>query len=158
MTQFVFTELVDGALTHSATLGASAAAKFTDADRNKPVKLGTGPSNYVLCADGDDIEGYVHSLETYTVNDGYSFGSVRRKGRKIAQLAGPAGVGAFVVAAANPALGTPLPGGSTSAVGQHVPMGRPLVKAGAGVNHKWRVIRIISGTGVAGDQVLIEAL
>jgi hypothetical protein len=155
MTDFAFTELVDGALTYSTAFGTPA-AKFTDTDRNKLVKLGTVGNTYVLCADGDDIEGYVHSLETWTVNDGYSFGSVRKNGRKYAQAASALTVGAYVVAAAPTALGTPLPGGSTSPVGQHVPMGLPLVKAGPGVNHKWRVIAIVSGSGAIGDKVLIE--
>lgn len=150
MTDFVFTPLVKDphADVVSAALGVDANNKLNDNDIGKPVKLAAG-NNYVLCADGDDIHGFVVSTEANTVNDGFSFGSVQRNGRFEVQVEagelGTASVGSFVCA------GIP-------AVAINVKQTYPqvILKTLAASSERWRVIRVITGTGVAGDRVLIE--
>lgn len=144
MTTFAFTENVPFDTMISAALGASSGAKFADADVGKAVKLGTA-NNYVPVAAGNEIEGFVNSIEPFTVNDGFSFGGVKIEGRHTAKV-GPAqvstlNVGDYVVADTPVALGT---------------AGYALVKAGSPTKNLWRCIRIVSGTGVAGDLVLLE--
>lgn len=148
MTSYVFTELVPNKL-ESAALGVNAAGKFTDADLNKAVKFGIA-NNYVLCANGDQIDGFVKAIEPFTVNDGFSFGGVQRQGRVTAEVganqgATPMAVGDLVAADTQVALGT---------------AGAAKVRTVAGVAGKssWRCIRIISGTGAAGSVVLLERL
>jgi len=163
MTTFVYGESVTDAIkdTISTALGASSSAPFGNNDIGKAVKRGTA-QNYVLCADNDAIEGFVAAIEPSTVNAGFSFGSVQRRGRKIAQVGTGETVtlNGYVVAYTQTALGTagypqvapkpavvvqvdatPAPDEAT------IPMPSP---------YNWQVIRIISGTGVAGDLVLLE--
>ena len=127
-----------------ACLGADANGKFTDKEIGKLVKMGTA-QNYVLCVDGDDIEGHVASLEAVTYNDGFSFGTVYRENRvEVLVDAGQVGQIAVldeVVAGAQAAIGTASKG---------------IVKSGTGTSKKWRVIRHVTGNGSAGDTVLIE--
>lgn len=151
MTQFVFTSLVNDphADVVSAALGVDASNKLNDSDIGKPVILGPD-NNYVLCADGDDIHGFLVSTEAATVNDGFSFGSVLRNKRLEVQLeAGELGTAvagtSFVVA------GIPL-----AARGTKVAYAQVIIKAAVAGASLWRVIRIVTGTGVAGDRVLIE--
>jgi len=151
MTQFVFTELVNDphADVISTALGVDANNKLNDNDIGKPVKLAAN-NNYVLCADGDDIEGFLVSMEANTVNDGFSFGSVRRNKRMIAQVeAGELAtlsVGLFAAA-----------GVQTVAINVAQAYPQVIVATIAATTvDAWRVIRVISGTGVAGDLVLIE--
>lgn len=149
MTAFVFTELVNSPMADVITtaLGASAGAKLNDNDIGKPVKMGTA-QNYVVCSAGDDIEGFVVAIEPATVNDGFSFGSVIRNKRMIARVdaaqAGTLAVGEYAVAGASSALGTKDD--------------YPKVKEGSPTHFHWRVIRVVSGTGVAGDLVLLEKI
>jgi hypothetical protein len=149
MTTFVFTELVNSphADVVSAALGVNAAGKFSDKDIGKPVKMAAN-NNYVLCALNDEIEGFVKSVEALTTNDGFSFGSVMKNTRVTAQVdaaqTGTLVVGELCAAGTSAALGT----ANTY----------PKVIQGTPANHKWRVIRNISGTGVAGDLVLIEKI
>ena len=156
MTTFVYGEAVTDALkdTTSAALGASSAAPFGNNDIGKAVKRGTA-QNYVLCADNDPIEGFVAAIEPSTVNAGFSFGSVQRRGRKIAQVGTGETVllNGFVVAYTQTALGTAgypqvAPAVATAATDDGV-----LTAASI---YAWQVVRIISGTGVAGDLVLLE--
>lgn len=148
MTTFAFTELVPNKL-ESAALGVNAAGKLTDADLNKAVKFGTA-NNYVLCANGDQIDGFIKAIEPFTVNDGFGFGGVQRQGRVTAEVgtnqgATPMAVGDLVAADAQVAAGT---------------AGAAKVRTVAGVAGRvaWRCIRIISGTGAAGSVVLLERL
>ena len=149
MTTFVFTELVNSphADVVSAALGVNSAGKFSDKDIGKPVKMAAN-NNYVLCASGDQIEGFVTAVEANTVNDGFSFGSVLRNKRIIAQVdaaqVGTLVVGEFAVAGTSSALGTKDT--------------YPKVLQGTPADYKWKVIRNISGTGVAGDLVLLEKI
>jgi len=150
MTEFVFTPLVNDphADVITAALGVDANNKLNDNDVGKPVILAAS-NNFVLCADGDDIDGFLVSTEANTVNDGFALGSVQRNKRFVVQVeAGEAGtlaVGTFAVA------GIP-------AVAINVKQTYPqvILKAAAAGAALWRVIRVISGTGVAGDLILIE--
>jgi hypothetical protein len=144
MTTFAFTELVNSPMADitSAALGVNAAGKFTANDVGKLVKL-AGSNNYVLCADGNEIEGIVVALAPETVNDGFSLGSVMKNKRFTAEVVGATvAVGATVVSAAQSAIGTAD--------------AKPKVKAGAPVTHIWRVISLINGVGTAGSPVLVE--
>lgn len=148
MTTFAFTTLTnnpDSAQYESACLGADASNKLTDNDIGKCVKLETGSaaSNYVLCADGDEIEGILVATEPATYNDGFAFGTVQRKGRFEATVgtAATVVVGTAVVSYAQAAIDT---------------AGGAVVKNGSPATFLWRCIRIVSGTGAAGDTVLLE--
>ena len=147
MTAFFFTPLVNDppATVLSAALGVDASNPLAQADVGKVVKLAAS-NNYVLAATGDDIEGIVSTIAAEgTVNDGFSFGGVQVDRRILAEVAAAQGgaiaIGAFVVAGIQIARGT---------------AGIAQVIAGAGANHKWRVIRHVTGTGVAGNTVLLE--
>ncbi len=146
MTDFKFTPLVNSphADVISTALG-SASNDFSDTDNGQGVKLSTA-QNYIQAVDGNDLEGVVVSMEGITVNDGYSFGSIQRDKRIKAQIAanevGTVPITGLVV------VGTPIALGTAN--------GFPQVKTGAPTEFKWRVIRHITGTGVAGDEVLIE--
>jgi hypothetical protein len=147
MTTFVFTELVPTEKVLSAALGPDANTKFADADVGKAVKLGTA-NNYVAVAANDEINGFVTSIEPFTVNNGFSFGGVVVSGRVLAEVganqgATPMAVGDYVVADTPVALGT---------------AGKAKVKTGSPTKFFWRCIRIVSGTGVAGDTVLLERI
>lgn len=134
----------------STRLGASAAVadRLTDADRKKAVKLGAD-SNHVLCEQGDEIEGFVDSIEAAT-EGGYAFGGVARCNRgfrveaKIGanQGATPAARDDLVVADVQLAVGT---------------KGMPQVKTGTPTRHLWRILAL-RGTGVTGDTVVLELL
>lgn len=146
MTDFVFAPLVNDppARVESAALGASNAAKMTDNDIGKAVKLGTA-NNYVLCATNDEIAGFVSTVEPFTVNGGFSFGGVQRDRRMEAVVGtnqvGAIAIGALVVADTQVALNT---------------AGKATVRSGSPTIFLWRVIRHVTGTGVAGDTVLLE--
>jgi hypothetical protein len=146
MTDFVFTDLVKDppARVESAALGASTSAKMVTADEGKAVTLASS-NNYVLAGVGDEIEGFVSSVEPYTVNGGFSFGGVKRDGRMICEVdasqVSTVAVGGLVVAGTQAALGT---------------AGLPTVKGGTPTIFLWRVLRILTGPGAAGDTVLIE--
>lgn len=126
-------------------------------DVGKAVKLGTA-NNYVLVAAGDNIDGFVNSVEPNTVNDGFSFGGVQTLGRIYAKVASDQGgvamaAGDYVVAGAPTALGTADLAAAGSEPGVR---GLGRVKTGTPTRKFWRCIRIVTGTGVAGDIVLLE--
>ncbi len=132
----------------SSKLGPNAATKYTDLDKKKAVKLGP-VGNHVLCAAGDEIEGFIDSVEAAT-SGGFSFGGVARGNRGFrveAQVGAGQGatamkVGDLVVADDQLAVGT---------------KGLPQVKTGAPAHHVYRVMTV-NGTGVAGDVVVLELL
>jgi len=148
MTDFVFTLLVNDppATILSAALGTGANAFGSETDIGKGVKLGTS-QNYVLCADDDEIEGVVASVEPFNVNDGFTFGTVQVDRRVEAEVgasqAGALAVGALVVSDVPVAVATD---------------GVLTVKAGSPATFKWRVLRHVTGTGVTGDTVLLERI
>lgn len=145
MTTFVFTQTVPTELI-SAALGVDANNKLTINDLGKPVKLAAS-NNYVVCSATDQIDGFVGAIEPFTVNDGFSFGGVQLEGRVQAIVGAnqvsTLNVGDLVVADTQVANNT---------------AGLPAVKQGTGVAGKesWKVIRIVTGTGVVGDTVLLE--
>ncbi|CAD5377353.1 conserved hypothetical protein [Pseudomonas sp. OF001] len=132
----------------STKLGPDVNTKYSDKDKRKAVKMGA-LANHVLCAGGDEIEGFIDSVDTAT-QDGFSFGGVARGNRGFrveAQVGANQGatamkVGDFVVADVQLAVGT---------------KGLPQVKTGAPATHKYRVMTV-NGTGVAGDVVVLELL
>lgn len=160
MTDFVFNVVVPLAddSTTTAALGVNGSTPLTDKDLGKAVKL-AGNNNYVVCSDGDDIEGVVLSVEPFTVNSGYGFGTVQTKERFVAKNSnadnsnGPLAVGDFVVAAAQPAVGTAITAISS---GNQTGVKPTPVKTGSGTNFKWRVISLLGGTGAVNSSVLIE--
>lgn len=130
----------------TAALGVDAANKFGPNDVNKAVKLAAS-NNYVLAADGDDLEGVCVNVEPATVNDGFSHGTVHVRHQALEALNAGAGaltVNAAVVCGAQNALGTI--------------QAAPKIKAGAGVLFKWRVKSLLAGTGQVGELVLIEPI
>lgn len=111
-------------------------------DLGKAVKKGA-VQNYVLCADGDEIEGFIDSVRGDTVNEGYSFGGIQRAKRIWAEVGfGTVAVNDLVVAAAQVAFGT---------------KGVAKVKTGTPANYKWQAIRV-EGSGAVGDRVLLERI
>lgn len=130
----------------STKLGANAAGKFTDMDIKKAVKMGP-VGNYLLCADGDELDGFVDNIDGGGTSGGFSFGGVARGNvgfRVEAQVAAGADALAFgdlVVAGAQLPLGTP---------------GLAQVKKGTPAIHKYRVINLYTGAGAPGTTVLLE--
>lgn len=163
--KFQFGETIPQGHTVSAALGVNPAGKLTDKDLNKAVKL-AGGNNYVVCADGDEIEGIVTSIEPHTVNDGYGFGSVLLHGSGVRVEATVVGttlaVGDLVVAAAQAAVGT------------EQTLGKVTVKKGTAASQLtsgtydytertpntfiWRVISLLGDDGAATKTVLIEGV
>jgi hypothetical protein len=162
MTDSVYTPLVNDphADVISAQLGTTN-SQFSDKDVGQAVKMGL-VSNYVQCSDGDEIGGVVVAVAPHTVNDGKSFGSVQRNKRIKAAVAANQGGTAMAVLDLV-VCGTPLALGTAGLT--QVKTGTDASQLGADPftyterspnTELWRVIRIMTGTGVAGDHVLIE--
>lgn len=143
----VTTELINRG--KSAALGATKGEAWsTVKDTYKPVKL-VGDSRYGLCADGDNVEGFVLAVDGVTVNGGYAFGTVAvlvpGDTFKV-QVSTAYAVGDLLVAAANAAAGT------ANAVA-----GLPLMKkpgaAPAGTSFLYRVV---SGSGTANTAATVQ--
>ena len=147
MTVFKFQNLVTDQKTITAVLGTGTGDVFDDSSIDKPVKLGAN-DNYVKCVAGDEIEGFVSSIEPGTVNAGYSHGGVQTWGRKFVKVdagqATPLVPGDKVVAGAVVADGTYLTGELPN-----------VQKAAGAITFAWRVISIVT-SGAAGGTVLIE--
>ncbi len=146
---FAFEPLVDlggGLFTISAALG-DGTFKYTDNERGKPVQLkASAKSAYELTAAGAEIEAFVETVEPFTVNQGLSFGTIRRGGRVYAKVGANQGATAMkvrdlVVADVQLANGA----GDNYA----------RVKTGTPATFKWRAIKII-GDGTANSLVLLE--
>jgi len=113
--------------------------QYSDSDIGKAMKY--SGDTVVLCADGDEILGFVQSVEPGT-KDGHSIGSIRKDGRAIAlDEAGTLSVGDIVTAGTAGTLGT-------AAYNNVKVAGTP-----GDVITKWQVIRAGSG---AGTEVLLE--
>lgn len=114
-------------------------------DIGKPVKL-NGEST-ALCASGDEIYGFIESVEVST-NKGYSFGGVLADvGHEVIAKdeAGTLVVGDLVVAGTAIALGTQTPTGGYN------------VKKAAGTEagvHKWQVVARYTSGAMAGSVML----
>ena len=160
MTNFVFPDPIETAAWESAALGlANGATKgnWTSADVGRALKFGTAQS-FTECASGNDIEAFLMAVEPFTVNDGESFGSVKREGRIQVKAGGAIALGSLVVAGTAPARGTT----ETLAV----------VIAGAPATAFWRYIRLVktaagvvaqtgaaaSAAAAAGDTILLERI
>ena len=152
MAKFQMKELI-GTEPITARLGAgSGSANYvTDVEIGKPVKM-VGDSQYGLCAAGDQIEGYIAAVETYTADD-FSIGSVQFEGRKRVTLDGLQGtpgtgtcaIGDYVVAGTAVAKGTALT----------VPMKVCKATTQTGMYFAWRIVSL-EGTGAVGQIAVIE--
>lgn len=133
--------------TVSSALGSAPDNLFRhDKDRGKAVKL-SGEGTHDICAGDDEITGFIDSVKGITVNDGYSFGGVRRGGTAEAyvganQGATPMAVGDLVVADTQDAAGVD---------------GTAKVKTGAPTTRKWEVISV-KGDGLTGSRVILERI
>ena len=158
MAKFLMTELVPSRAPLTARLGAGtgAANQITDKEVGKAVKL-VGDSRYDLCAAGDNIEGFINSLEPATLDD-YSLGSVQVGDRKevtadgleVSAGTGTIAVGDYVNMGTAVAKDTALtvPNKVTKATTQANVSGSPFA---------WRVVSLGSaGTGAVGTDILIE--
>lgn len=78
----------------------------TDADVGKPVKF-YAADTFTLCADGDNIDGFLHSVENHT-SGGKKICTIQTKGRRCVQVddASNIALGVRVEAAAPAALNT----------------------------------------------------
>lgn len=156
MTAFAFRETVPAPSMLTSALGTGGANIWTDKEIGKAVKLSTDDdSTMILATNGDEIIGFVGAIAIGTVNDGFSHGSVKISGWQEALIGShqpddgeltpaivPAKVGDLVVADDQTAHGT---------------AGLPKVKT-ATSGGSWRIMRILSGTGVVGDKVLLAKL
>lgn len=119
-----------------------AALAITDLDVGKPVKVAAG-DEVALCADGDQIYGFIQSVEPATV-DGKKLVTVQTEGRLYVILSGASALNTIVEAAANTAAGV-AKAGAYGLVSTHT--------AVVGTEKRWKVI---SGTGLDAATVLIE--
>jgi len=116
---------------------------ITDADVNKPVKLSGTSDLLELCSDGDQIYGFIDSVEV-SPEDGKVVCGVLIEGRTYVTLSGASAVGTMVEAGANTAAGTALTS-NWGVVSTHIMV--------ATTEKQWK---IISGTGLDTADVLIE--
>lgn len=122
--------------------------EYGDAEVKKAVKMGL-VSNYVHCADGDELEGFIDNIDSGGTADGFTLGGVAhpnggfRVEAQVAAGAAQVAVRDLVVAGAQLPVGT---------------KGLPQVKKGEPELFKYRIIRILTGTGVPGDKVLLEKI
>ena len=132
--------------------GTGAANYVTDVEIGKPVKL-VGDSQYNLTAAGDQIEGFINSVETFTADD-YSIGSVMADGRVKVTLdglqatpgTGVIAVGDYVVAGTVVAKGTALAGAYPKVC---------KATTQTGMYFAWRVVSL-DGTTAVGQTATIE--
>ena len=154
MAKFQMKELVGTELI-TARLGAgSGSANYVDdKEIGKPVKL-VGDSQFNLCAAGDQIEGFIGAVETYTADD-FSIGSVQIDRRKRVTLdglqatpgTGTCAVGDYVVAGTAVAKGTALT----------VPPKVCKATTQTGMYYAWRIVSL-EGTGAVGQIAVIERI
>jgi hypothetical protein len=164
MTAFAFEETVPEPTRLSSALGDGVTKWQSAYDVGKAVKMSTA-QNHVLCATNDEIDGFVKTIEIFSVNNGYSFGSVQIDGWIEAvvgpnQGATPMAVGDFVLADTQIALGTgtPVPQWTNPpGTPPSMPTGPTArVRTGSPTRKRWRVMRIKSGAGAAGSVVLLR--
>lgn len=141
----------------SAKLGTNTVANaghLNDNDIGKPLKL-TATDTYGLCADGDNIDGWLVAVNAEIV-DGYAFGVVQIGGRIWAQLEGASTFG-FVVEAGTTAAARTKEASGYGQVSSHATIGETTPNAAQYksyiVSKKWR---IISGAVTDDAIVLLE--
>lgn len=85
MTNFVFSELIP--ITENVQSGqlGTALAQYSANDVGRAVTLGVSNNFKEVTTAGEEIDGFIVAVEPFTVNNGYSFGSVMREGRKWCQ-------------------------------------------------------------------------
>jgi hypothetical protein len=163
MTDFVFPDPIETQAWESAALDTAngvTAGNWTADDAGRALKLGTAQS-YTECASGNEIDAFLMSVEPFTVADGKSFGSIKRKGRIQVKAGGAIAFGDYVVAGTAPARATvTTPASGTPAV----------VISGSPTKCLWRYIRLVktaagtvaktasaaSAAAASGDTILIE--
>ena len=124
---------------------------ITDVDIDKPVAI-TATDEVVLCSDGDEIYGFISSIEP-NLADGKVVVGVQLSGRKYVILDGAAAVGTLVEAAANTAAGT-AKAGNYGLVSVHTYDTTTAITLAADIFSKnWKVI---SGTWLDTSTALIE--
>lgn len=180
MAKFIMTETIHSQPVKTARLGASGSSnRYSDKEVGKAVKQ-TAESQFVLCAAGDPIEGFVDSVNV-GVYDDYSIGGVVSTGYKAVVFdgleatpgTGTIAVGDYVVAGTMVAKDTALTGkqkvtkatnqpGATVTTADNV-VGNinaaiaKVVDAQANSVYAWRVVSLGSaGTGAVGTTGLIE--
>ena len=136
-------------------LGASTGAPLGFNDVGKAVKLGTS-GNAVLPTGGDEIDGFIDSVNPGTYGEGWVVGGVRRRERFLAQIGvnqggSPMAVLDYVVA------DTPIAAGT---------VGYAQVKTGTPTKKLWQVLALYStaavangapdGAGTVGQFALVE--
>lgn len=131
--------------------GSGSANYVTDVEIGKAVKL-VGDSQYNLCAAGDQIEGFITAVETYTADD-FSIGSVMTEGRHRVMLDGlqaTPGTGAI-------AVGDYVVAGTATAKGTSVAGYPKVCKATTqtGMYFAWRVVSL-DGTTAVGQTAVAE--
>lgn len=132
--------------------GSGSANYVTDLELGKPVKL-AGDSQYNLCAAGDQIEGFIRAVETWTADD-FSIGSVQYEGRVKVTLDGlQATPGTGVIA-----VGDYVVAGTAVAKGTSLGTAYPKVckaTTQTGMYFAWRVVSL-DGTTAVGQTATIE--
>lgn len=132
---------------------ASGSANYmTDLEQGKPVKL-IGDSLYNLTAAGDQIEGFINSVESFTADD-FSIGGIVTEGRVKVTLdglqatpgTGVIAVGDYVVAGTAVAKGTGLAGAYPKVC---------KATTQTGMYFAWRVVSL-DGTTAVGQTGTIE--
>lgn len=137
-----------GSRAGNATELKAGLGEYGDAEVNKAVKLGT-VDNFVLCADGDELDGFIDNIDAGGTENGFTLGGVARcnggQRMKVQVAAGATAVAIddLVVAGEQLAVGTE---------------GLAQVKEGTPTRHLWRVMSLLGGTGAAGSNILIEKL
>lgn len=160
MPKFLMTELVPSRAPLTARLGGGtgSAEHFSDEEVGKAVKL-VGDSRYDHCIAGDNIEGFINSVEPATLDD-YSLGSVQVGDRKVVTAdglevtpgTGTIAVGDYVNAGTMVAKDTAL----TDAAPQKVTKATTQANV-SGSPFAWRVVSLGTvGTGAVGTLILIE--
>ena len=146
MTAFNFVETVPAPTLLTGALGTGIGNVWKDVDVGKAVRLsGTDDSTFVVASEDDEIFGFVKAIAVGTVNDGFALGSVQYEGWMNAvvganQGSSPMAVGDLVVADVQANMGT---------------ASLPKVKTSAASPRGWIVMRIVSGSGSAGSEVLL---
>lgn len=96
MAKFTFGEYLTQANYVFSTKLGTASPKLTDADVGFPVKLGAD-STFIKCVDGDQIEGFISSVETAPIDD-RAFGGVKTGKFLSVTVYGPIAIGDYLVA------------------------------------------------------------
>ena len=130
-------------------------AEFVQNDLGKAMTLASD-STYRICTDGEEMEAFLVAVESFTVNDGHSFGAVQRNQRCNAVLAtaAEAVIGTYVVAAAQKPMGVM---NTLEYTGQsrHMPLVKP-APTGTVPVFKWRILSISRITAAGEAIVTIE--